>query len=347
MEFLDDTPLPTGFADVEALEEFLSRPTRATAAVIDRLEGDFIVLGVAGKMGVTLVRLIKRCAPDRRVVGVARFSKPGVRERLEEWGVETIECDLLDPASVAMLPQLPNVIYLAGLKFDFRGREAFLWAMNTLAPANVAEQFRASRIVSLSSIHVYPWSNPLHGGVTEDVHPVAQPGEYANSVVGRERIFQYFSEKYSTPGSIVRFVYAIEPRYGVFQEIASAVRAGRPVELATGSVNVMWQGDAINHFLQLLEHCTVPAQPINVGGPGLVSVRAVAEAFGKRFGVEPTYGGEESLHCLAVNCDKALNLLDTPSIDVTKMVDWIADWMERDQESYGLPSKFEVRTGVF
>jgi len=339
--------LPASFADVDALDEFMSRPTPETVRDLAEIEGDIIILGVAGKMGMNLARLIKRAAPDKRVVGVARFSDEGSQEWLEGHGVEAIKADLLDRDAVEGLPRLPNVIYMAGLKFDFRGREDFLWAMNTLVPSYVADTFRDSRIVALSTIHVYPWSDPRHGGVTEDVPPLARPGEYANSVVGRERTFQYFSGKHGTPGRIVRFVYAIDMRYGVLQEIATWVRDGTPIPLATGNVNIQWQGDALNHFARLLRHCDTPATAINIGGPECVSVRRVAVELGRIMGVEPVFEGEESDHVLFVNCDAAAELLGNPVVTVDTMLRWVADWVMQGKPLYGKPSKFQVRTGIF
>jgi len=346
-QLLDHTALPDSFADVDELDDFMSLPTAATVRDLASVEGDVIILGVAGKMGLGLARLIKRAAPDKRVVGVARFSDEGSAEWLESHGVEAIRCDLLDREAVARLPKLPNVIYMAGLKFDFRGREDFLWAMNTVAPAIVAEEFKASRIVALSTIHVYPWSDPRRGGVTEDVPPTARPGEYANSVVGRERTFQYFSRLHGTPGRLVRFVYAIDMRYGVLQEIAAWVRNGTPIPLATGNVNIQWQGDAINHFARLLAHVDTPATPINIGGPETISVRRVAEEFGRHFGIEPVFEGVESDHSLLVNCDRAAELLGNPVVPVNAMIRWVADWVENDKPLYGKPSKFQIRDGVF
>ena len=346
-ELLTFDSLPARFATVEELDEFMSRPTADTVRELNELEGDVIILGVAGKMGLGLARMIKRAAPHKRVVGVARFSEEGSREKLEEAGVEAIQADLLNRDEVEALPKLPNVIYMAGLKFDFRGREDFLWAMNTLVPSYVGEAFKDSRIVSLSTIHVYPWSDPRRGGVTEDVSPTARPGEYANSVVGRERTFQYFSRIHGTPGRIVRFVYAIDMRYGVLQEIASWVKNGTPIPLATGNVNIQWQGDAINHFARLLTRVDTPATPINIGGPENVSVRRVAEAFGKRFGIAPVFEGEESDLALFVNCDQAASELGNPIVPVERMIDWVADWVENDMPLYGKPSKFQIRDGIF
>ena len=344
---LDHAALPTSFESVDALDDFMSLPTEATVRDLADVDGDVIILGVAGKMGMGLARMIKRAAPHKRVVGVARFSDEGSQEWLNAHGVETIVCDLLDREAVALLPKLANVIYMAGLKFDYRGREDFLWAMNTIAPAIVAEEFRESRIVSLSTIHVYPWTDPRRGGVTEDEPPMARPGEYANSVVGRERTFQYYSRLHGTPGRIVRFVYAIDMRYGVLQEIASWVKNGTPIPLGTGNVNVQWQGDAINHFARLLKHVDTPATPINIGGPENVSVRRIAQDFGEIFGVEPVFEGEESDHALFVNCDRAADLLGNPVVPISAMVRWVADWVQNDKPLYGKPSKFQIRTGIF
>lgn len=339
--------LPDAFADVDALDEFMSRPTPETVRELADIEGDIIILGVAGKMGMNLARLVKRAAPERRVVGVARFSDEGSEEWLARHGVETIKADLLDREAVEALPKLKNVIYMAGLKFDFRGREDFLWAMNTLVPSYVGDAFRDSRIVALSTIHVYPWSDPRRGGVTELEPPLARPGEYANSVVGRERTFQYFSRKHETPGRIVRFVYAIDMRYGVLQEIATWVKNGTPIPLATGNVNIQWQGDALNHFVRLLGHCETPSSPINIGGPECVSVRRVATEFGRIMGIDPVFEGEESDHALFVNCDAAAELLGNPTVSVDTMIRWVADWVTHDKPLYGKPSKFQVRTGIF
>ncbi|WP_375432559.1 NAD-dependent epimerase/dehydratase family protein [uncultured Friedmanniella sp.] len=337
---------PDHFTDVDDLEEFMSRPTQELVDDLAEITGDFIVLGVAGKMGVTLARLLKRAAPGRRVIGVARFSDPDARAKLEGWGVQTISCDLLDRDRVEALPKVENVIYLAGLKFDSDGRENFMWAMNTLAPAYVAEAFAQSRIVALSTIHVYPWSDPARGGVDETTSPRARPGEYANSVVGRERIFEYHSLAHGTPGRNVRFVYAVDTRYGVMQEIADWVWNGVPIPLETGTVNLMWQGDAINHFARLLARTKVPTTPINIGGPELVSVRNLAEQFGEIFGKPPVFTGVEG-ECLVVNCEQASAELGHPYVSVRTMVRWVAEWTRSGKPTIGKPSKFHVRTGSF
>ena len=339
--------LPERFADVGALEEFMTSPSQALRDDLQRAPGDIIVLGAAGKMGPTLARLAKRAAPERRVVGVARFSDPRAKAELERHGVETIACDLLDAGAVARLPKLPNVVFMAGFKFGASGNEPLAWAMNVHVPAIVAQEFAASRIVAFSTGCVYPFVDIRHQGATEETPAVPPAGDYANSCVGRERMFQYFSGKLGTAGRIVRLNYAIDMRYGVLHDIGRKVRDGEEIDVSMGHVNVIWQGDANSVALRCLAHATSPTTPINVSGPETISVRALAEAFGRAFGKPPRIVGSEAATGWLVNTARMAASFGYPSVPLLKMVEWTVDWLSRDLPTLNKPTHYEVRDGKY
>ncbi|MFP6707328.1 MAG: NAD(P)-dependent oxidoreductase [Alphaproteobacteria bacterium] len=338
--------LPDSVANVEALEELLSRPPQALIDDLATLDGDIIILGVGGKVGPCLAWMAKRAVPGKRIVGVARFSDREVRRRLDAWGVETIACDLLDRDSVSQLPKLPNVIYMAGKKFGTTGGESFTWAMNAHVPALIGEAFAASRIVAFSTLCVYPFTDVTGPLCHEETAP-APVGEYANSCVARERVFQYFSKRHGTPGRLIRLNYAIDMRYGVLHDIASWVYTGQPIDLRAGHANVIWQGDVNAQVLRALHHCEVPSRPLNMGGPEQASVRALAVEFGRRFGLPPEFINRESSLGWHNDTSLAAKLFGYPQVSLARMVDWTVDWIERDQPQYDLPTHYEARDGSF
>jgi nucleoside-diphosphate-sugar epimerase len=339
--------LPDRLRDVEHLEEVMTTPSPAVIAALQQLPGDIIVLGVGGKIGPSLARLAKRAAPAKRVVGVARFSDKDVREKLTQWGIECIAADLLERKEIEALPKLANVVFMAGRKFGSSGDEEQTWAMNALVPALVAEAFAGSRIVAYSTGCVYPYVNVHHGGATEATPATPPPGAYANSCVGREAMFRYFSRTRGTPGRIIRLNYAIDMRYGVLHDVASRVLAGTQINLATGHVNVIWQGDANAMVLRAFGHCTVPASPLNVSGPETVSIRRLAETFGRRLGKPPVFTGVEAPEAWLVNTAQATRLFGSPGVPLGKLVDWTADWVARGMPSLGKDTHYDVRDGDF
>src|SRR5207302_4620437 len=317
---------------LDQLEDHLSAPSEEDVAAVSLLDGDILVLGAAGKMGPSLCRLAARAIAKaelrKRVIAVARFSDTQVRRDLERSGVETVTCDLLVPGGLAQLPEAPNVIFMAARKFSTSGSEHLTWVMNTLLPGLVAERFRNSRIVAFSTGNVYPLVPVGSGGATEST-PVAPIGEYAQSALGRERMFEYGSAKWGAPVVLLRLNYAIDLRYGVLVDIATAVFHRRPIDLSMAAVNVIWQGDANAACLRSFAHCQSPPLILNITGPETLSVRSIAEEFGRRFAVEPLFTSEEMPTALLSNATKAHQLLGSPTITPREMMDWIANWIKR------------------
>jgi nucleoside-diphosphate-sugar epimerase len=333
------------FSDIEQLEEYMTRPSAELEADLSAL-GDILVLGVGGKMGPTLARMAKRAAPKSRVIGVARFSEKGLREKLERQGIECVACDLLNRAALERLPRAKNVVFMAGHKFGAVGDPSFTWAMNVAAPFMVAETFRDSRIVAFSTACVYPYVDVHGAGAPESMATTPPPGDYANSCVGREQMFVYGSRRHGTPGRLLRLSYAIDMRYGVLYDVASAVFNGNPVALGMGYANVIWQGDANEQALRLLARCTSPASPINISGPK-VAVRALAEEFGKRFSKKPAFSGKEADTAWLIDTSQSKALFGAPRVSLGTMIDWVADWVARGQPSLGKPTHFETRDGKY
>jgi nucleoside-diphosphate-sugar epimerase len=337
-------------ANEQQLEGLLSEPSDNDVRAMAELEGDLLILGVAGKMGPSLakraVRAAKRASLKKRIIGVARFSDPDIRQELDAAGIETISADLLESGSVAKLPDTPNVLYMAARKFGSTGAEYLTWAMNTLLPALVAERFAGSRIVAFSTGNVYPLVPVTQSGATEatQVEPV---GEYAQSALGRERMFEYFSRKNGTPVMLLRLNYAIDLRYGVLLDIGQKVFERRPIDLSMGHVNVIWQGDANSVALRSFKLCQSPPAVLNITGPETVSVRWLARRFGERFGIEPTLQGTESATALLSNAGRCHTLFGYPSVTVEQMIDWVADWIGMGGNTLAKPTHFETRDGRF
>ncbi|MCH8290413.1 NAD(P)-dependent oxidoreductase [Candidatus Poribacteria bacterium] len=330
----------------EQLEDIMSSPTPEVVKAMAELDGDLLILGVGGKMGPTLARLARRSIDKARIIGVSRFSTPGLQADLNQVGVETIPCDLLNEAALQKLPEVPNVVFMAGRKFGSTGNEALTWAMNTYLPGQIAEKYRNSRIVVFSTGNVYPLTPIAHGGATE-THPVNPIGEYAQSCLGRERMFEHFSNRFGTPVVIIRLNYAIDLRYGILLDIAEKVYNAQAVDVTMGNVNVIWQGDANAVVLRALTHCQSPPLVLNLTGPETVSIRGLATRFAELFEKTPIFEGQEAGTALLSNASRCHQLFGYPRISLEQMVQWIAHWVRSGGPTLDKPTKFEVRDGKF
>ena len=341
---------PNTIGNEQQLEELLSRPTAEVVDFFKTLDGDIIFLGISGKIGPSIARMARRACDEanisKRIIGVSRFSNEQEQKHIESHGIETIRGDLLELDFVQNLPKVKNVIFLAGMKFGAEGNLSLTWAMNTYVPAMVAAHYKDSRIVAFSTGCVYPLVPVESGGSVESDRPVAV-GEYAQSCLGRERMFEHGSLKYGTPVSLIRLNYSVEMRYGVLVDVALKVKNDEAVDLKMGYFNIIWQGDMNAMALLCLSHCSTPSKIINITGPETLSVRQVAHEFGKLFHKKPEFIGTEASTALLSNAQLSHNLFGKPKVSPEQLIRWIADWIDHDNRLLNKRTHFEVRDGKY
>ena len=342
--------LPDTIPDEGTLDEVMSRPSAGLIESIARGSGDLLVLGAGGKMGPTTARMARRAfeaaGRDGRVIAVSRFSDPAARAGLEAAGVQTLSGDLLEPGFLRELPDAPEVVFMAGRKFGSTGAEHLTWAMNAHLPGLVARRFREARCVVFSTAAVYPFVPTDSAGADEDLEP--EPiGEYAQSCLARERMFEYAAHTWGTRSALIRLSYALDLRYGVLHDVGSSLRDGRPVDVGMGTASVIWQGDACDLILRTLEHTAAPPLTLNVSGLEPIRIRDVAVAMGELMGVEPAFEGSESDSALFVDCRRMAGLVGEPMTPPAAVLGWTADWLRRGGRTLDKPTHFEVRDGKY
>ena len=336
-------PTPT---TPEELDDLISTPNDKVIDVVRNLHGRFAVLGAGGKMGFHISRMLQRAlvaaGRDERVITVSRFSDVAKREQFERAGFEVVAADLAEADQIAGLPDAENIISLAAIKFGTSGQPDLLQRINITTSQHVTERYRDSRIAMLSTGCVYAFTSPESGGSTED-SPVDPPGEYARSRVDQERVFIEASARNNTRIVLVRLNYSIDLRYGVLLDVAEKVLSQKPVDVTMGYANVIWQGDAAAHIIQSLTYAATPAVPLNITGLGTLEIRDLAQAFGNRFGIEPTITGTEDKVAWLNNASKSHAMFGQPEVSLDQMIEWVATWLERGGVTLNKPTHFEAR----
>lgn len=334
----------------DAIDDFLSQPTERAVAAIARARGPFLVLGAGGKIGLHLAVMLRRALDQLgrrdRVLAVSRFTTLRDRAAFESRGVATHACDLGDTAALAALPDAPTVFFLAGVKFGTTAAPDLLHAVNVEIPRLVARRFARSQLIAFSSGNVYPFVTPASGGAREDT-PVAPVGDYAASCVAREQAFSTASAAQGTPVVLLRLNYACEFRYGLLVDLAQKILAGRPVDLTTGYVNVIWQADAVAHSLQAIELAASPAVPINLTGAEVLAVRDLATRFGAALDRPVSFTGTEAPTAWLNNASHSHRRFGAPPTSIGQMIAWTATWLAQRGETWGKPTGFERRDGRF
>ena len=347
--------------DEGALEDILSEPADATKELIAGLNGDIVVLGAGGKMGPTLAMMLKKASSGKNIYAVSRFSispvrdalrrspkdsDKAVRTKIERAGIKTIQLDLLDESLYSQLPDVENVFFLAGMKFGSTGNQPLTWALNSFLPGLIAQHYKDSRIVVFSTGNVYPLVDIISGGASEETAP-DPVGEYAQSCLGRERIFEYFSQLHNTPMTIIRLNYANEPRYGIIVDLTRKILNGEPIDLTTGVANLIWQRDANDYIIRSISLAKSPPAILNVTGPDTVLVRQLAEKIGQELNSKPKFTSREARTALLSNASFCSSMFGYPQTTLDEMVSLIVKWVASGKTVLNKPTKYDIRNGKF
>ena len=332
--------------DETKLEDILSEPTEETKAVVAHLKGDIVVLGAGGKMGPTLAMMLKKASGSKNVYAVSRFSDRAIGERMARAEIKIIEADLLDESVYRKLPDVENVFYLAGMKFGATGNQPLTWAMNSFLPTLAARHYKDSHIVVFSTGNVYPLVDVNSRGASEKTHP--EPiGEYAQSCLGRERMFEYFSQLYNTPATLVRLNYANEPRYGIIVDLVMKILNDEPIDVTMGAVNLIWQADANDYIIRAITLAASPPAILNVAGPDIIPIRRLAELIAGTLRRKPRFISQEAPTALLSDASYCMSTFGRPQTSLEQMVSMIAEWVAAGKPTLKKPTKYDVRNGKF
>ena len=96
-----------------------------------------------------------------------------------------------------------------------------------------------------------------------------------------------------------------------------------------------------------LEHAAVPPMPLNVTGPEILVVEAVAKEFGARFGKDVVFAGADSGKAYLSNARLSIDLFGPPKVGAATMIRWVADWIRRGGPTLGKPTHFQVTDGRY
>lgn len=332
------------------VDSFIGNPPRSVLESLEGFEGDILVLGAGGKMGLhlsmQLTEAMKQLGKKNKVVAVSRFKTLRSTEEFERYGIPVISCDLSEEEQLNALPDAALTFFLAGVKFGTSASPELLHQVNVLVPELVAKRFRDSSIVALSTGCVYPFVLTDSGGAVEETEP-APAGDYAVSCLGREKAFTDASAEYGTRCSLIRLNYSVEMRYGVVIDVAQKVFNNEPVDVTMGHFNAIWQGDAVARTILAHEHAASPPFILNLTGPETVSVRELAAEFGRIFNREPVVTGKEANTAWLSNAQKSIELFGNPEVSLEQVINWTAAWLSNDGETWGKPTNFERRDGKY
>ena len=333
------------------LLELLTTPSDRLVEDIKKIDGDIMILGCGGKIGLSLAimakRAMRKAGLDHKVLGVSIFDDEEKPEMMRAADVEVIEADLFNSEQLTTLPDIKNIIFMVGRKFGTYADPSVTWAINVLLPAKVCEAFPNANIVAFSTGNVYPYVDIRSGGACEDDLPMPV-GEYGQTALGRERVFEYYASVNKNKILLFRLNYAIDLRYGVLFDLAKNIVEGTPINAGIGCFNCIWQGDVCDYAIRSLLHCSNPPFILNVTGPESISIQWAAKKMGEILGLTPNISeNPKPEKALFSNTARLTTLMGYPQMPLVKMMEMVAEWVKSGGATINAPTHFEITNGQF
>jgi nucleoside-diphosphate-sugar epimerase len=250
-----------------------------------------LVTGPAGQVAFPVARALAR---TNDVVGVARFSRAGDRERLEAAGVRCIAADLGADAFDGVPGDVDVVLHFAVAKSRDGDFDRDL-TVNAEGTGRLMSHCRRARAVLVcSSTGVY--QDAGHVPLTEthplgDNHRTIMP-TYSICKIATEATARFCAREWGIPTTIARLNVPYGDNGGWPAVHLDMILAGRPIPVHPQAPNVynpIHEDDILATLPALLDAAGVPATIVNWAGHDQVSIEDWSAHLGALVGRPPTF----------------------------------------------------------
>lgn len=258
----------------------------------DLVDKRILVTGPAGQIALPLV---ERLAAHNEVWGIARFTAPGSRERVEALGCTTRPVDLTDPDWTDLPERFDHVLHLAIFQSPEPDYELAI-RVNCEGTALLMSRFAdAESFLDVSTIAVYdrhPDPAHLYGeddpiGETKQVYSAT----YSITKIAQEAVVRSMSRVLRLPSTIARMNASYGPKGGLPAYQLDMIVNDIPIPVRTGGCwfNPIHDDDILDQVPKLLSIASVPATIVNWSGDDAVETVEYCDFLGALVGKSPTY----------------------------------------------------------
>ena len=288
---------------------------------MDTLRGNKILItGPAGQIAFPLARALAR---NNEVWGIARFSQPNSRQRVEDLGVTTRVVDLVDPDLSELPTDFDYVLHLAASIVDGYDSDTAI-RINAEGTGALMSRFREARaFLVMSSCAVYGSPDDGKYAVPEGFDYGGSPQPYSNtysvSKFAEEAVARFAAREFDLPTTIARMNVAYGDNGGLPAMLLEAILADEVIALRPDRASVcslIHEDDIIAQTPGLLAAASVPATLTNWGGDQAVDLRDIIAFLAEQVGHEArTEESEMGIHHYALDPQRRLELAGPCQVD--------------------------------